>query len=441
MRKLTYPQTIPARPSPKVQQVQRPAAATKTIPFDYVFQFNLTGKSGNKVQDIVEISTEGVFVALSIGYSLVPNERLATRTFAPDLSYRNIPIKPAIFPIVTNTPFEGFVAAGSPEAEIAVIESIVPLDTQGAGGLFINIINPTKVGPDGITYISKQYSSDVQSVAVLRVWDRTNNLVSDALFLTPADQGGILTATVGPNPQTKKMPEKGDKDIFVYGWPNGKFKLALLRRDHAGSFFAPIQPIDISLTEELTFGYRTGRMEVEDIIATGLITGDVIIIYPADFGPFSLLLTNAYTVPGLSASTIPLKPILAGLDKMGSSLMHGFRLNPQYASLIDIPFDQLASGTLNKIFETSDVSSEETSFLYSLDVVGTGRELQNRPIHNLAGLGIANGDRPFRQFAKPVVFEPRSAVRIQVEERSGPPGTLYMVLQGYKILGTGRMPV
>jgi hypothetical protein len=86
------------------------------------------------------------------------------------------------------------------------------------------------------------------------------------------------------------------------------------------------------------------------------------------------------------------------------------------------------------------VAAEEVSFLYSLDVGDTGREHQNRPIHNIAGLGIANGDRPSRPFAKPMVFEPRSFIRLQIEEISGPPGTLFIVLQGYKILGAGRIP-
>ena len=96
--------------------------------------------------------------------------------------------------------------------------------------------------------------------------------------------------------------------------------------------------------------------------------------------------------------------------------------------------------TLDRAFETGAVAAEEASFRYSIDVVSTGRELQNKEIHNIAGLGIANGDRPFRPFAKPMMFEPRSSIRIQITEISGPPGTLFIVLQGYKMLGTGRIP-
>lgn len=80
-------------------------------------------------------------------------------------------------------------------------------------------------------------------------------------------------------------------------------------------------------------------------------------------------------------------------------------------------------------------------FKYSLMDGGTGRELQNQPIHNIAGLGEATGDRPFRLLATPMRFMPRSTIRIEVEEVSEGPvysgAKLYIVLHGYKILGYG----
>jgi hypothetical protein len=149
-----------------------------------------------------------------------------------------------------------------------------------------------------------------------------------------------------------------------------------------------------------------------------------------------------YTIPRPRLSSLTLGALAAGLEKGGTDLTQGFRLNRDFANLLvaDPPLDQLAQGTLGRVFQTGCVAAEEASFLYSIDVAETGRELQNKAIHNIAGLGIANGDRPFRPFAKPVAFEPRSFIRIQVEELSGPPGTLFIVLQGYKILGTGRIP-
>lgn len=80
-------------------------------------------------------------------------------------------------------------------------------------------------------------------------------------------------------------------------------------------------------------------------------------------------------------------------------------------------------------------------FKYSIIDSGTGRELQNQPIHNIAGLGEATGERPFRPLAKPMLFMPRSTIRIEVEEISKGPiyvgAELFIVLHGYKMLGYG----
>ena len=80
-------------------------------------------------------------------------------------------------------------------------------------------------------------------------------------------------------------------------------------------------------------------------------------------------------------------------------------------------------------------------FKYSIVDSAVGRELQNKPIHNIAGLGEVTGRRPFRPMAKPMLFMPRSTIRIEIEEISAGPlytgAELQIVLHGYKILGYG----
>jgi hypothetical protein len=80
-------------------------------------------------------------------------------------------------------------------------------------------------------------------------------------------------------------------------------------------------------------------------------------------------------------------------------------------------------------------------FKYSVVDSGSGRELQNLPIHNIAGLGKSDGERPFRPFTKPMLFMPRSTIRIEVEEVSEgllyKDAQLFIVLHGYKMLGYG----
>ena len=55
------------------------APTTKEIPYDYVARFVLTGVRGNHVQDVINISIEGAFVAVTIGYSFIPALRTSLR--------------------------------------------------------------------------------------------------------------------------------------------------------------------------------------------------------------------------------------------------------------------------------------------------------------------------------------------------------------------------
>jgi hypothetical protein len=76
---------------------------------------------------------------------------------------------------------------------------------------------------------------------------------------------------------------------------------------------------------------------------------------------------------------------------------------------------------------------ESLSFTYSIIDKGSGRELQNQPIHNLAGLGRPDGTRPFRELAVPYVFAPNSSVLIEIREIVTIRGvTIHMDFQGYK---------
>src|SRR5215467_1119015 len=53
----------PSRASPLPNVMQKPV-----IPYDYAASFELRGIPGNIVQDVINISVDGVFVAVAIGY-------------------------------------------------------------------------------------------------------------------------------------------------------------------------------------------------------------------------------------------------------------------------------------------------------------------------------------------------------------------------------------
>ena len=65
-----------ATPGPRTGTMGRPriarriesAAAGPVIPYDVGATFRITGRPGNLVQDVINISTDGVFVAVGIGY-------------------------------------------------------------------------------------------------------------------------------------------------------------------------------------------------------------------------------------------------------------------------------------------------------------------------------------------------------------------------------------
>jgi hypothetical protein len=219
--------------------------------------------------------------------------------------------------------------------------------------------------------------------------------------------------------------------VHVYGSPGEHVDLFLFDRTAPVGVTIPAnQPVDLD---------PTGRKEVV-LLPNGdkLKAGDVLMVRGGGVGSVPI---SMFTIPRPRPSTITLGALLAGLESVNADPSRGFRINPNFNRFVDadLSLDQVSQDILATAFAPG-CGPGDVSFLYSIDVVSTGRELQNKPIHNIAGLGIANGDRPFRPFARPVAFDPRSSIRIQVEEISTLPGTLYIVLQGYKMLGVGRIP-
>jgi hypothetical protein len=369
-------------------------------------------------------------VALSVGYSLVVDEKSVPRAFEPVINQNTILRSPSLVPFFS--PLGGFTLTklfitGTPDAEIAVLLLNSPLATVPSG----------RLGSDGNLLLD--LTPAIQQQNQLLVWDRTNNLFSQLFeFGSTDDTVHPSTPMIGPDPGTKKLPAAGADRLHIYGSPTGLAQLTLVKNDGSN----PVIKTDIRLNEPFTFA--TGASTSGSLVSLNsdrLSRGDLLIVRLTSGGTLDVR-SSAFAVPHVRLSNITLGALTAGLEKSGADLTRGFRLNPEANSLLaaDLAIDQVADGTLGRIFETGAVAAEEVSFLYSLDVGNTGREYQSKPIHNIAGLGIANGDRPMRPFAKPMVFEPRSFIRLQIEELSGPPGTLFIVLQGYKILGTGRIP-
>lgn len=85
-------------------------------------------------------------------------------------------------------------------------------------------------------------------------------------------------------------------------------------------------------------------------------------------------------------------------------------------------------------FVAERFSERSIQFLYEIFDEATGRAFQNEPVLSTAGLGDPEGERPFRQFATPIVFDPLTTIRFEVTEASDLKGALHVTLHGYKTL-------
>ncbi len=156
-------------------------------------------------------------------------------------------------------------------------------------------------------------------------------------------------------------------------------------------------------------------------------------------------LTLADLLDALAAKLKDTTAVLKGETGPEAVFKNGLKLNPDFAEIALVGVDEseppsLPPGILKDLFQVVGSPPEQIQFLYALFDDGSGRELQSEPILNIAGLGISNGDRPFRYFAQPIRFAPRSTIRMEVTEISEFKGELHVALHGYKVLGGAGTP-
>lgn len=145
---------------------------------------------------------------------------------------------------------------------------------------------------------------------------------------------------------------------------------------------------------------------------------------------------------GLEAQLIATSTTLRNESGPEAVFKNGIKLNPAVAELAlqNEGQGQLSKDVIAKLFQVVGSPSELIQFKYAIFDEGSGREFQSEPILNIAGLGSAGGERPFRYFAQPVTFRPRSTIRMEVTEVSDFQGELHVSLHGYKVLGGSDTP-
>jgi hypothetical protein len=166
-------------------------------------------------------------------------------------------------------------------------------------------------------------------------------------------------------------------------------------------------------------------------------------VQPIRFGPIPP--PPVIFIPGVPPPPSPknlgeirLSDLVAALDQLAPAerdlvLKHGMRLSPDVASLSTSA--PLTPAVLSQAFEAIPAPLDGIQFTYALFDDGSGREFQSDPILNTAGLGTSNGERPFRQLARPITFAPLAVIRMAITELSTVAGELHVSLHGYKVLG------
>jgi hypothetical protein len=450
---------------PLGRQQLRDLPAVRVIPYDYVADFTLSGgvnNVGNLIQDVINIGVEGVFVAVSLGYGL--NEErgekldLITDKGRPspvtlgDITLDNIPADVLIEGFRINPRFEA-VAVKNGQLNDAlpfpVAQDIFERLKQTENFSFLLSIVDTATGRE-------LQNEPVHSVATLGRADgrRPFKMLPQPMVFMPR-------STIRLQVEERTAGVKGRLTIALQGYK--VLGVAGQREEETRNLgtFDPLKKIPVYDHE--TGDYRTlGEAVQRDIPTTRIVPFDYVstldllgkpdtvvedeVPINVDGGYVTTALGYSLDVPDTeiqiertdSAGTegdlrsIKLKDI-----KPVQALLDGIRIHP-----LRVRFAFSSDGRLATVDDEAMAGRmlqrmnlpEAVSFLYTITDSGTGRDLQNRPIYNVAGLGIANGDRPFRVLHKPMMFLPRSTIRVQVREIFGR-GRLFIVFQGYKILG------
>jgi hypothetical protein len=450
-----------AAPSPGAVRVAAPAPGTAPqtiIPFDYAATFALTGTVGNLIQAVINFDLDSVFVATGIGYGLEEHrgESLALingpldPSFPGALTLNNLPPQALVQGFRAHSRFLNTIFDIAPGGGGEIVMKALKLSTTNA--MPLAILNKSFQLARNASELSFMFSMvDTDSGRELQD-EPTNNLAS--LGISNGERPFRMLArpmffsprsTLRMQIEELSQDVKGTLFIVLYGYkvlsmgcPEPVARSihgpAFCRTETIGNPSDRIIPFDY--VTKFTLTGQTGNV-VEDEIAINVEGGFVAtaVGYGLAAGEEKVKITDALNSAGIAADPFNLQTLPLSIFP-ADALMGGIRVHSKYLRFV---FD--STGNLNtiplalmdEVFMRLN-RPENVSFRYSILDSGTGRELQNQPIYSVAGLGIANGKRPFKQLARPMIFLPRSTLRVTVEERSGQ-GELYIVFQGYKILG------
>ncbi len=443
----------------------RDLPAVRVIPYDYVADFNLTGNVGNLLQDVINIRAEGVFVAVSIGYGLNEERgeklnllpRDATPANLGEITLDHIPADVLIEGFRINPEFDAVAIKNGQlnnSLPFAVAQDIFQRLKQTENFSFLLSIVDTASGRE-------LQNEPVHSVATLGRADgrRPFKILPQPMVFMPR-------STIRLQVEERTAGVKGQLTIALHGYKVLGVAGQLEDTVRKLGEFDPLKKIPVydhetgdyrTLGEALQRDIPTGKLVPFDYVSTldllgkpdNVVADEVpinvdggyvttAIGYSLDVADTSVQigLASAQNLPAAETEPDPDLRLITLKDiEPVQTLLDGMRIHPlrvRFAFTSDGRLSHVPKDMLGRMFQSLNLP-EAVRFVYSIADAGTGRDLQNRPIFNVAGLGIANGDRPFRILHRPMMFLPRSTIRVQVREVFGR-GRLFLVFQGYKIL-------
>jgi hypothetical protein len=434
----------------------RPAAGRgDVVPYDYGAVFLITGRPGNVIQSVINTAPDSLFVAVAVGYGF-EEDRGRPLSFRREAQLVDGSVKPGDIRLGELPPsalIEGFRI--NPRSEHLVFredaqrgrefaDDPLPEAVLNNGTLFQQVRSPAEIS-FLFSMLDSGTGRELQDEPVYNIaslgkssGERPFRLLAQPITFLPR-------TTIRLQIIERSQDVRGNLFVVFYGYQvvgsSGCPELVTRRltgpptcpMETIGSPSARVIPFDYVTTFELS-GRPQTQLESETTVN---VEGGFV---ATSIGYGLLVEENETRIQGplLASSQGTFSLALVALRSLpASALTDGIRIRPDRlriafkddGRLAEVPFEMAG-----ELFERLN-RPEDVSFRYTIFDSGRGRELQNQPLHNVAGLGIADGDRPFKKLARSMVFLPRSTIRIRVEERFGR-GTLFVVLQGYKFLST-----
>lgn len=426
-----------------------PASAARVVPFDYSARFELTGIPGRAVSAVVNVEPDAVFVATAISYGLEADRTAPIALLVGEdrelnpatMTLGRIPPAALVEGFRVNPRSENLFFRNDLEvsgrARAARPLSAEPL-SQALGDKLLERILPERPFSFLFSMIDSTTGRELQdapthSLASLGRSDgqRPFRPLAPPVSFMPRSTVRLQVVERTPGAVgTLHVVLSGYQVLVGRDAPTAAPPLPDLR----GAGAAPGRVVPFDYIARLRLLGRPRNVVEQDV------TVDSDGTFVATAVGYGLDPAALVAAPQLEdqASTVDLLDL--PLARFSSdALSQGLRIRPDF---LRFAFDRGAlvrkvpRALARDLFEILN-APEAVSFRYGLLDTSSGRSWQNQLIHNTAGLGSADGVRPFKRLARPVSFGPRTTVRVTVEEGSGR-GELHVALHGFKVLERAR---